>query len=59
MDTASVAHPCALSDIEATAPYKENCCVYLFSLERPLYSLFINKHRFASVMYYLMGAAED
>ena len=29
MDTASVAHPCALSDIDATAPYKESLCVYM------------------------------
>ena len=36
MDAASVTHPCALSDIEATAPYKGNCCVYLFSVESPI-----------------------
>ena len=36
METASVAHPCALSDIEATVPYKENSCVYLFSVKSPI-----------------------
>ena len=36
METASFAHPCALSDIVATVPYKENCCVYLFSMESPI-----------------------
>ena len=45
METASVVHPCALSDIVATAPYKANCCVYLFSVESPIYSLLIILNR--------------
>ena len=36
METASIAHPCALSDIVATVPYKENCCAYLFSVASPI-----------------------
>ena len=33
MDSASVAHPYALSDNMAPLPYKGNCFVYLFSVD--------------------------
>ena len=43
METASATHPCILSDIEATVPYKENCCVYLLSVESPIRRLYVQK----------------
>ena len=36
MDTASLAHPCALSSIALSVPYKGKHNIYLFSVEFPI-----------------------
>ena len=41
MDTAAVAHPCALSDIERTVPYKENCYVFFLIFRGEPYIMLI------------------
>ena len=39
METASVAHPCALSDIVATVPYKAKIAVFIYFPWRALFKV--------------------